>query len=159
VRVTERGTDINPCGQNDHLLPKIKDVAKLPGVQVRTKKAKVWRKGVGYVDGEKYSVTWKPNEQGKLTQAAGAFGEMMAPFSRAEDERQRRMQEQREREVLYSASGGREYVDPNLARQTANRNGWRSTPGGRMMVSGGAISGEWCPCCGRLTVWCDEGCV
>jgi hypothetical protein len=64
-------------------------VKGLPGYY--EKPGKVWRTGVGYVDGYKWGVKFKPNENGKMTRTAAAIGEGMRPFNRAEIHRQAEM--------------------------------------------------------------------
>ena len=112
---------IREGAKNRALLPTENAFKGKPGY--RQKKAKVWRTGVGWVDGYEWSYGFKPNENGKITRAASEVGEMLKPFSRAEVERQAKVQAAIPR-VKLSSPNGPQYVEEDRAEAVGRRNGW-----------------------------------
>jgi hypothetical protein len=78
-------------GKNRALMPGREQFKNDPGYYER--EAKVWRTGVGFVDGYEWGCKIPANDgHGKLTKKAQELGEMIAPSVRAEDLRQAKLQ-------------------------------------------------------------------
>ena len=127
---------IEEGAKNRELLPLMSEFKGRPGYKEQA--AKVWRTGVGFVDGYETRYSFPPNRDGKLTKQASEVGEAMAPFNRAELERQARLQHALPK-VRLKGHGGFQYVDPDQADAVARRNGWRHErmPGRRCQVERG----------------------
>jgi hypothetical protein len=80
--------------------------------------------------------------------------EAMRPFNRASAELQGKTQANVSRETLVDAAGNRQYVETQHARTAAQANGWK--PASRIVgLLARRVSGEFCPDCDRLKVWCE----
>ena len=120
--------------KNQELLPSEKDFKGMDGYW--QKPAKVWRTGVGYVDGYEWGC-----EVSTKSKEAHEIGEAIAPFARAEDARQAGLQSSFERTEMTDQAGRTQYVASELEDQSARRNGWR--PKIRWGRGKRLIRGEW----------------
>lgn len=99
-------------------------VQKLKPTESDFKGKKGYRSWLDKHGKRQWAYDFKPNDAGKPTKAGLEVQEMLKPFQRADAERHSRLQGKIEREMLRDGDGGRQYVEPHLARATAQKNGW-----------------------------------
>lgn len=117
--------------------------------------AKVWRSGVGYVDGYKWSYSAPKVCKSRREISAQDLGVMLEPCAQRQNEKAAQDLMTRPVEVLISKNG-KEYVEPHDAARVAQANGWHS-PGRIEGVIASSVTGDFCESCDRLRVWCDCG--
>ena len=102
-----------------------------------------------------WRMPFRPNDgQGKHSHDGQAVMELMRPFWRADSERHSASQARTPRAMLKDKTGSAQYVEPEKARETADRNGWHS-PGRIVGILARGVVGDYCERCDRLHCWCE----
>lgn len=115
--------------------------------------AKVWRRGVGYVDGFKWSYRAPKAKRSRKQISTADLGDMMKPA--VERHRVKAATDMQKRgDVQLESANGFEYVPPERANDVALKNGWHS-PGRIVGLLATGINGEWCSNCDRRRSWCE----